>query len=662
MAVRDLKLGSIDLVTLLGVPTEGLGATVEVSGGTPVAGQPAPVAFSLEIPVYGGQDESNPYTRGLVLRRALRSLLNNTAARTEGIYMQFARDSELNAWLIVGKADLAYGDGGITLADFKLTLAECYVLGRRRTHRPARRCEFYTLGDGEIARDVLGRAYSSAFAGFTALPLGRLPSGATDVWLNEQEPVSPATLSGLWTDTAQLWGRTAATFPHASILSFEQPEASENVGDARIFDRKGLTAPTLTLAGDKDPSVYGWEQVYGPDFPLTAAEVPALDNGVCRLTWNATQKAMVVEFATGGAAYVEVGRLMFRNATEALVAPTNISVHSWTRERATIRFDVKTATQTQRVYVTLARGWTGPKVDCYITNTSGTVNGTARWAPFNNGAATVIRAADCDISDDTTGYSWNDTAWWTVGAADEPWFMHHVRSQVLYAGFVPADSGVVIQTIDDTLGYGSTRKAVEVRRSTGVTTTGPAYYGFRMNVGVAHASWELEAEAWINSGGTRTLVADANASPGSGNSAVNDTQTAETAATVIFTNAGALSGLAASTYGLWARVRIQTGTGTLNARGYYGASPIAAAATSTTTGTSFYWLYLGDWTKASSDLSVRLWGTGGVTACRIDRIALVPGADDSAALTHTLLNSTRTVAATAMLDSRMVPTLVSRGL
>src|SRR5215203_6778757 len=126
MAIRDARFGRIWLPTIMEDIQEAVGDALDSVGGGVVAGERRARSFSITLPIHGTYDETDPYEAGLVIRRQLRSLMENSRAKLQAVYFRFNPDPEMNAWLIVGGGDIAYAEGGITIANFTLRLGDAF--------------------------------------------------------------------------------------------------------------------------------------------------------------------------------------------------------------------------------------------------------------------------------------------------------------------------------------------------------------------------------------------------------------------------------------------------------------------------------------------------------------------------------------------------------
>lgn len=368
---RRVSLGPITLPTLMGDLKETLGDQLETVGAGVVAGERRPRAFPLTIPIHGDPgDGAARFDMGNALRRQVRALIENSDARLQGLYLAFSPDPELNGWLLVGGGELTYGPGGISLADYRLELSDCYKVANLRTHRPARRL---TATDRRLAttpRDTLGLLYSADFAASSATTRHYLGVGITDaVSAVTRAPVTVATVT---TRDGALSYRDSSV--DGDIVDFEQAETDMAKAIVRAYDQHDS-------ADEED-----WEAVYGPDQPLVGMLL--LDNAVCRVAPDTTTGRIDVQAWTGSAWVTDATIAHISGATgfrARLVA--------WTTERAVLCITSTLSSGVRgEMYVTLQRGWSGPRVEQYAVNAAGSATAHINVYAKSSGDATYQRS------------------------------------------------------------------------------------------------------------------------------------------------------------------------------------------------------------------------------------------------------------------------------
>jgi hypothetical protein len=364
LADRDVRLGPLQFRTVEGELKETLGDQLESVGAALVAGERRPRPFSLSLPIEMVASDGDPLGEAEKLRRQVRALMENARARLQGLWFEFAIDTVLNGWLLVGGADLSYTEQGTTFADYLLELTDCYRVGDRTTHRPARRVEVYDRRLATTPRDTLGRLYSTDFANEVAMASHYLPPGATDVLGALEIPLAPETFNALGGTLSVLSDRSPG-----EVLSFAQQAAYEGQAEVAVYDRQGLADPAFTLIGDLDPEAnYGWERVYGSNQPLTAGDIPVIANGVCRVRWVPDAYAFALDYYDwpSSPSYVEIGRVTVWTGNSQYAEILAVTVDEWTPERAVVKVRLQlNASLRCTIYLTLQRGWPGPRIEVY---------------------------------------------------------------------------------------------------------------------------------------------------------------------------------------------------------------------------------------------------------------------------------------------------------
>lgn len=361
----DLWLGRIHLLTIDGSLGETFASATTVVGSSVVPGERAPAAYSsLSIPVYGDYTAVDPYAAGQRLRRQVRSLVNNHLMRTQGVYLRFIKDEEINAWLAFGSGSLTYLEGGVSLADYRLEFGDAFVLGATRSSRQGIRCETRDRQLSTTPRDYLKTYYAAGGGGYSAVHY--LPIGASDPAGKFSGAASIGTVGSINGSIPYTSGRQ-----HGDTLSFELSDTDRNKADVVCLDRRGFTAPSYSQAGDQDPqTTYGWEEIYGSQYKVSAGEVPVMQNARCRVLYS-SGSSFTVQTSSGGA-YASDGTLSCGFSTLQ-----GANVVEWTPYRAVVHASFTGGPGRGDVYMTLQRGWAGPRVDVYPQNSSGTPASTS---------------------------------------------------------------------------------------------------------------------------------------------------------------------------------------------------------------------------------------------------------------------------------------------
>jgi len=677
--LRDVSLGRLVLPRMSEDLQEAVGDLLSADEGGVAVARRRPRQFTLAYPIHGAQsDPGGVYGAGLRMRRQMRAMMENTSLREEGLYFAYSQDPELNGWLTLGGGQLKYvaAEGGVTMGSFSMELDSAFKRGSQRTHRDARRVEHWDRRLSTVERDLRGLVFASDFASLTPVALTFLPVNVADpVQGPFRTPVALMARAGI-----NGTGYFAVGLPHATVVSYEQAETDMHKGDVVLWDCQGVTAPVQTLAGDaspQDPAVgYGWEEVYGPDHPLTPGGMVVLANDLTRVRFVAATTSLAVDFYQSGVGFVEQGRVTIWDsvAQDAYVRHTLVvaqnalgTVIEWSPERAVVKVTTQRAAgdQTSRVetYISLQRGWLAPRIEAYCNSPANATAGVQlTWAPNSTGGMVLAAAGSAYLvpSDDSV-LSW-DQFLPTFGSMGEPWvLMQPAASSATAIGVVLASimaSARLRPYVDNAAYGGANRYSVAVAARFGEAQT-PGLYGY-VSVHLAFtqpgALGVFEAEAYRYASATATTVADADASAGS---AVNDTQTAQ-ANTLLASTPASMS---LGRYTMWVRVRVTTAGDTLTVTGgFYGPSNTGAGPV-TSTSSTYTWVFLGEallGAHSAGDLYVNAWRSAGTgtTGVRVDRMVLVPterrqpgGAYDGA----------RDLGASVLLDSRPIPHLLERG-
>lgn len=240
--VRQVRLGRIWFTSVLEETAEVLGDVLQTVGAGVLPGERRARQYQVQLPVRGAMGDSDPYVAGERLRRQVRSLMENTRAKLEGLFYRFLIDEEQNGWLVVGGGQIAPGQGGVTMADWKLSLEDAYRVATLNSHRPARRIDLRDRRLATTPRDILGTIFSTDYAAYGAVPLVALPVGATDI-VGQAGVVTPGYRHSLGGDIPVLTNPT-----QGDVVSYEQPVASMGGWDDVVaWDRRGRSDPLPPL-------------------------------------------------------------------------------------------------------------------------------------------------------------------------------------------------------------------------------------------------------------------------------------------------------------------------------------------------------------------------------------------------------------------------------
>ncbi len=628
--------------------TEPVGESVGMLGALPVPTARSGLKVSPELTTWTAGTGGTATDRARV-RRQLRAMLNNLPLRQRGFYVAWSEDGEQDGWYVPGAASFELDGFDVGQSTFKVTGLELSLVGRKRTHRRALVARVADRRLGTTPRDILRRVYSTDFSTLSALAQTALPSSPTDIIVHGSAVAQVLTAAEAGYQSASI--RRLIGVSDLTAASFEQGDADRNLGDVVLLDRKGTT--TMPTTGPQAV----WEEVYGPDQPLTSGDAPVLENGLVRVSYDvANTDGFRVDVWTGSA-WAEQGKVTVQRYTGSwadLDTFLDARVIEWTPERAVLRVVMTRAADTSsrdEVYITLQRGWVGPRFEVYPARTSaGAIAGSGlSWSPVtaatssSDESAFTIDASSTGAMSATAGSGGTTFTAAALGAASftgENWVALNREAQSYDVTLAVLQAGAEKRVDNTTAAYGATRNVIQVRhQSAGYIT---AHVGLIPHDGAQ----ELDNGDFTAGAGTTLSAADGTAIDAT---AASTTRTTDANAHVTFaTWLTARRGL----YRVWARVR--TTASTLN---IYAKTTATTGATKTTTSTSYVWVDLGEITADGSTLEIHLWATAAAT-CFLDRLEVVKlTARDATDLRY---NGARDAGQLALADSRQDPTVVGR--
>jgi hypothetical protein len=646
-----LQLGRLALPTVGHDFKEAVGEPLDTVGAGVALGQRRPKGYAFTVPLLAIPDGSatDQVAAGNRMRRQLRSMLHNAQLRGQGLYLQFVPDREIDGWVVPGNGQIAWEPGGPTFGNYTLSLDEIYRVGTRWTHRPGLRFVVVDRRLASTARDFLGQIHSTDFASLTALGIVRTPIGADKFTFASGTVV----LNGFWTGKD---GNGYNAFPvDGDVVSYEIPEASMNLGQVVAYDRRGhITVP----ATGPDPL---WEEVYGSNYPwnwLTAsqpADCPVLDNGVVRVRLDTANTIGLAIDKWTGSAWAEQGKITaYRIGDSSGYDDTFVSASlvEWTPERAVMLVVLNRAADLasfESIYVTLERGWGGPRVEMYVANDSG--------GPRADGLLIyAVKDADTNGSVLQLGSPTHYAA--TAGSGSAlfsgvslgPFFTENHYSIVREGGayqvnFAVLQAGLQAVAGVDASGYVVSRNAPYVQSGSGT-----GYVSVQLGYSAQAVDQTVEAEAIRNTlSGTTSQVADATAS---GGQCVQDTQAGGTI--TLFKGSTTLD--PGAVYRAMVHAKVDAGaTGSFAVLS--GAN--AGSLIPTTTSSTWVWLDAGDLRiPASPDLKADAWRSAGAGNVYIDRIELVKL--EGRATSLNLFDGARDLGQAALIEARAIAVQVER--
>lgn len=368
------------------------------------------------------------------------------------------------------------------------------------------------------------------------------------------------------------------------------------------------------------------EELYGPNQQVTLGDVPALDNGLCRVRYIPDLGVFAVDSWTGGV-WLEHGRITFyRDYPATVIAPftslAGAQLVEWSPERAVVRADFVQDTTRLRAFLTLQRGWTGPRIDLYAHDAIvGPVGSQMYYSP-NAGDQVVLFLGPTVLSSST-----ND-GWGSAGNPGASFLEPYIGIQTEKFGFptvawLPDLASQRLPAFTDVyayLGDSFGRRALGIAARHGEQPALRGANGARLLV--CQRGVVVEAEAHINVSTGITQVADAAAT---GGQAVQSTNTAAGGIAVNVVRAGPFANsqppLLKGRYTLAVRARASAAGGTASFRANGGSG---FTTTVTYTSTTYGWVNLGELDVTAANVTIDAWRSAGTGNVLIDRVVLIP--------------------------------------
>lgn len=441
MNILTVQLGPLRFWTLRESVSEQLGDDLEIVGNILRPGDRGPRPLQLVLPVRGPDGDPLALEKGQRLRRQVRALMENAAAKGQGFYFAWSIDPELDGWLLISTAvlDQDPAGAGSTFGEWKLTL-KANRIGTTRSHREARRLDAYDRRLPTTPLDELGRVFGTNFAAQAAsarlaTPLGR------DVQINGQPrpsgtPLGSPTFGHRYGDT----GEVAA----GDVVSFDTDPAVD-AGQVTVRDRPAPASPEAD-----------WVAVLGSAQALTPGDAPVLSNGLCRVRWVPDRGAIAVDDAAGAEIHrvsLQAGGQLF-NAAQNPGPLLGVTVVEATTERALLNIRLQLGVVRVDLFVALQRGWTGPRVEAYATDTVAKAPAVVKFR--------VVRAAADAVTVTRSGAA-SDGAW--TGRA--PWALIKPAAGSAIVAAVSREADTLTRAATDTAAYGGAARP-------GPEITGPA--------------------------------------------------------------------------------------------------------------------------------------------------------------------------------------------
>lgn len=648
--------------------TEQVGDPVTNTGGAPVPAVRSAIRHSVDLPTFTAPINTDTVERRMRARRQIRSVLNNAAYKMAGIYLNWEEDSEQNGWYILDQGQIVAGaDSPLTHGWFDLQNFNWYKLGASRTHRQALAVTMKDLRTGLQARDILRTVYSTDYATITPLALTYLPAGSSDIAnsVTSEYALNPTSAGQLANGPAVLpAGRDGGANKlvvgqaDAVVLGFELPDASRNLGDVVIYDKRGLGLPTK----GEDPQAHGWEEIYGADYQYSGTTPPVLDNGLVRVVYDATHADGFIIYVWNGTEYLEQGKMLFQDNTNFFAGFVteflSATVKEYTPERAVLQVNVRSGGVgfsapggRARIFITLQRGWSGPRIEYYPAAgpTEGVVKPIMYWSqPVIGENTSAIKQdttapAGVAVIDATAGSGSTSFATAALGAAT---FTGQNVIAILRQGgtfqqmLAFVQSGVTAKVLSNSEAFGTAVNTIEL-----TTPAATGYMSVRLAFTAQMAEQMLEAESMTLATGTTSTV-DAAASNGKA-------ATATRIADALHVSRATWPNNDTGTYRVFARVK--TSASKIN---IYAKTALTTGATLQSASTTYVWVDLGDVAVEEGTLEIHAWATAAATIS-VDRIEAFLS-EDHEVESHGTYSGYRDVGRAALYDSRTQPTVVTK--
>jgi hypothetical protein len=415
--------------------------------------------------------------------------------------------------------------------------------------------------------------------------------------------------------------------------------------------------------------------VYGPDWPwywpnseTASPDTPVLENGYCRVRYDATNSPGWRIDAWTGAAWTEqckvcVGRITGGGAYDLETTLMSAVLEEYTPERAVMKVVMLTTADSasrEVIFITLQRGWTGPRFEVYPAPASAGVQAGA-WlllqTPATDSDDSAFAIAAGGATNVSTALGAGHTGLFSavqiVGTMSDNGCAF-LRSAAAGSGglalayqlsFATVQAASYAEVSNVANAYGVSRNAFYI-----ISAASAGYVSGQLAMLPVDAHQIMEAENMTLGTGTSSS-ADATASQALAASA---TRTSD--ANTHCSQAG-WPDSDVGVYRMFARVRVTAGTGSIYAKTDSGSGGSGTTgATKTTTSTSYVWLDLGDLVGAAGVLEIHAWTSSGTIY--VDRIEAYQRQDRTA--TNPTFGGTQDVGQSALYESYVVGGIVSR--
>ena len=409
------------------------------------------------------------------------------------------------------------------------------------------------------------------------------------------------------------------------------------------------------------------DEVMGPDQPVSQVDVPSLENGRCRVRFDTTGGTTPLGTASinigfsvdtwAGTGWLEAGKIVFTRGFVRLCTLVSSQVVEVTPERAVVKAVLAVGSldvaSREEVYLTLERGWAGPRVEWYASPLAGGGAPTPAlgWAHANadvTDAMMKIGAGGAAMASTAPGGSPIGTN--NLGNLDGEGLVttHRLGFNAVHPQMAVCQTGVACSVGSDVDAFGNSAYGAAVSLTTLVVTD--TYLGVRYGFQPLLTDLLMDAESMtLGAGTTNTAVAGSN-----GGNAARGTRTSDANAHVTRAN---WPGGRMGRYRIFARVK--TSASTLNLYAKTTGTGGTTGATKTTTSTSYIWLDLGEVQVGvtTSTLEIHAWASAAATF-DVDMVQAYKMEDRTAAPAS--FDGARDLAASELLTRTVTPELVAR--
>lgn len=369
---------------VLGPPlvwSEALGDPVTNFGGTPVPATRVGLRPTVTLATFAPDGASDTLASRLVIRRALRSMMNNGPMKfAGGYYLIYSDDPDQNGWYLPDTSMVTDLDGssGLATGAWKNDSVTWYLAGHPRTHREARNVTVKDLRLGTWARDVLGFVIGTDFSALNTLTRLSLPPGVrgvVDTVSHMRALLYPQAVGNDGGACSAVVGTSTL-----ACMSFERADSVRGQGDVICYDRRGNLSKFYddTVVADAPVSYWRLDETAGTVAADQIAANPGTYSGGFTLnqpgalTGSGDADASVTLNGTSG--FVSIG-----NPT-SLQFPGAFTVECWFKPATTAatQYILQKVTSTTGYYLSQAAGG-AVSFGCGASVVTSVANYTSGW-------------------------------------------------------------------------------------------------------------------------------------------------------------------------------------------------------------------------------------------------------------------------------------------